>query len=61
MKRKEYMKPAIGMEHVYFEKEILAASGIADGDTPGDEYNEDDVTYSKPNKGFWGIGDDSEY
>lgn len=60
MKLKEYIKPAMETVPVAFESGILAASGVADGDSPSDVYSGEDVTYSKPNKGLWGIGDDSE-
>lgn len=60
MKLKEYIKPAMETVPVAFESGILAASGVSDGDSPSDVYSGEDVTYSKPNKGLWGIGDDSE-
>lgn len=51
MKMKKYQKPSIKTVPLQFENPILAASGggVSSGASLGREYNENDVTYSKPN------------
>ena len=52
--KKRYMKPEMKMDFMGMQQSIMAAStGVGTGDTPGDDYNPDDETYSKQNGSFW--------
>ena len=52
--KKTYMKPEITQEAV-FEQHILAGSneGVKDGDSLGDEYNSEDISYSNEMNKLW--------
>lgn len=64
MKMKKYIAPATEIVHVKVENELLASSpnpGVTTGDDLGDEYQEEDITYSKPViSDIWADGGDTE-
>ena len=54
---KTYLKPELSITEIHVELNILAGSGgVKDGDTVGNSYNDEDVTYSRSSS-FW---DDEE-
>ena len=54
---KTYLKPELSILEIHIELNILAGSGgVNNGDTVGNSFNSDDVTYSR-NSSFW---DDEE-
>ena len=50
---KKYMKPELTVVMVAFEQKILAGSGVADGSSLGDAYNDKDVTYARGSNSVW--------
>ena len=52
--KKTYMKPEITQEAV-FEQHFLAGSneGVDDGDSLGDKFNENDISYSNESNKLW--------
>ena len=52
--KKTYMKPEITQEAV-FEQHFLAGSneGVNDGDSLGDDFNNDDISYSNELNKLW--------
>lgn len=64
MRLKEYIVPVTETVPVRYESELLAGSpnpGVEQGDDLGDEFDEGDVTYSKPViTDIWKGDDDSE-
>lgn len=63
MKLKEYISPETRVVPAEFENAILAASpkpGVETNDDLGDEYYEEDITYSKPIITDIWKGDDEE-
>ena len=51
--KKIYVKPETAMQTVKMSMGILAASGVSNGDTVGNEYNGSDVTYGNEGGSVW--------
>ena len=55
---KTYLRPELCIVELQQSHSILAGSGgVKDGDSVGDSYNRDDVTFSRNHNSFW---DDEE-
>ncbi len=50
---KKYIQPSIDIAKIELQH-IMAGSGVATGDSVGDEYKDTDVTYGKSNNLFGG-------
>ena len=55
MKKKNYIFPETVVLEVNLQPLMDASQGgVSDGSTPGNEYNENDVTYSRKGFNVWG-------
>jgi hypothetical protein len=53
--KKQYIIPYMETVKIRTAHQILAGSGVQTGSAPGDEYNDNDVTFGR---GFDGFDDD---
>ena len=58
--KKTYQSPIMNIVRIASCQHLLGASqsgGVATGGTPGDEYNQNDVSYGRRDSGLWGDED----